>query len=232
MGVNRFAAFHPLFGFSLRLRVSVAIIKMVKVKICGITNLEDALMAIDAGADALGFVFFKESPRHVFPEQAAAIIRHLPPFVQIVGLFVNESIATVNELVDQCGLDVVQLHGDETPDFCAAVRRRVIKAFRIKNITCLEPMKDFRAAAFLLDAWSPTAHGGTGRTFNWEVATCAAQSNRIILAGGLTVDNVAAAIAQVRPYGVDVSSGVESAPGQKDAEKVREFIRRAKEAAR
>src|SRR6185369_16094106 len=170
---------------------------MIKVKICGITNLEDALMAIDAGADALGFVFFKESPRHVFPEQAAAIIRRLPPFVQTVGLFVNESLETVNETVDQCGLDVVQLHGDETPAYCDAVKRRIIKAFRIKSITCLEPMKDYRTAAFLLDAWSPTAQGGTGRTFNWEVATCAAQTNRIILAGGLTVDNVAAAIAQV-----------------------------------
>jgi phosphoribosylanthranilate isomerase len=205
---------------------------MVKVKICGITNLEDALLAIDAGADALGFVFFKESPRHVFPEQAAAIIRYLPPFVQTVGLFVNESPMTVNETADQCGLDIVQLHGEETPAYCDAVKRRIIKVFRVKNITCLEPIKDYQVSAYLLDTWSPTAHGGTGRTFNWEVATCAAQTNRIILAGGLTVDNVAAAIEQVQPYGVDVSSGVESAPGQKDANKIREFIRRARESAR
>ncbi|HEY4743288.1 MAG TPA: phosphoribosylanthranilate isomerase [Desulfuromonadaceae bacterium] len=204
---------------------------MIKVKICGITSLEDARVAIDAGADALGFVFFPRSPRHIFPEQAAAIIRQLPPFVQTVGLFVNEDMATVNETADRCGLDIVQLHGDETPAFCEGVRRRVIKALRVREITCLEPMQQYRVSGFLLDAWSPDAYGGTGRTFNWEVAACAAQTNRVILAGGLNPDNVADAIRQVRPYGVDVSSGVESAPGKKDAVRVREFIRIAKEAA-
>src|SRR6185369_1317962 len=139
---------------------------MIKVKICGITNLEDALLAVEAGADALGFVFYKESPRHIFPEQAAAIIRQLPPFVQTVGLFVNEALETVNQTADLCGLDIIQLHGDESPEFCAAVRRRVIKAIRVKNSTCLDAMQDYRVAAFLLDAWSPTAQGGTGRTFN------------------------------------------------------------------
>lgn len=204
---------------------------MIKVKICGITNLEDALAAIDAGADALGFVFHPRSPRHVFPEQASAIIRRLPPFIQAVGLFVDEPLEMVNETADLCGLDLVQLHGDEPPGYCDAVTRRVIKAFRVKEITCLEPMQDYRVSACLLDAWSPTAHGGTGRTFNWEVAACAARSYRIILAGGLTPENVAEAVRQVRPYGVDVSSGVESSPGRKDAERVREFINRAKEAA-
>ena len=205
---------------------------MVKVKICGITNLDDALVAIDAGADALGFVFFPKSPRHIFPEQAAGIIRYLPPFVQTVGLFVDEALETVNETANQCGLDIIQLHGAETPGFCDAVRRRVIKAFRVKDITSLAPMKEYRVSAFLLDAWSPTAHGGTGQSFNWEFASCAAHSGRIILAGGLTPDNVAAAVEQVRPYGVDASSGVESSPGRKDADKVREFIRNTKEAAR
>lgn len=204
---------------------------MVKVKICGITNLEDALTAIDAGADALGFVFFKESPRHVFPEEAEAIIRHLPPFVQTIGLFVNEELECVNETADSCGLDIIQLHGDEPPEYCNAIARRIIKAFRVRDITCLEPMNAYRASAFLLDAWSPSAYGGTGITFNWEVAACAARSSRVILAGGLTADNVAAAIEQVRPYGVDVSSGVESSPGRKDADKLREFIRKVKEAA-
>lgn len=204
---------------------------MIKIKICGITNLEDALVAIDAGADALGFVFHPRSPRHVFPEQAAAIIRHLPPFVQTVGLFVDETVETVNQTADQCGLDVVQLHGDESPAFCGSVRRRVIKAFRVKDVTSLDPMKEYRVSAFLLDAWSPSAHGGTGQTFNWEVAACAAHSGRIILAGGLTSDNVADAIRQVRPYGVDVSSGVEASAGKKDTDKVREFIRNAKEIA-
>ena len=203
---------------------------MVKIKICGITNLEDALQAVDAGADALGFVFFKESPRHIFPEQAAAIIRQLPPFVQTVGLFVNEALETVNQTADLCGLDIIQLHGDESPEFCAVVRRRVIKAFRVKDISCLDSMKDYRPAAFLLDAWSPNAHGGTGRTFNWEFAASAAKSNRIVLAGGLTPANVADAVRQVRPYGVDVSSGVESAPGKKDAALVRNFIQAARTA--
>lgn len=201
---------------------------MVKTKICGITNLEDALLAVDAGADALGFVFFKESPRHIFPEQAAAIIRHLPPLVQIVGLFVNETLDTVNETADLCGLDIVQLHGDESPEFCTAVRRRVIKALRVKDITCLDSINDYRVAAILLDAWSPTAHGGTGLTFNWEVAASVAQTGCIILAGGLTPDNVADAVRQVRPYAVDVSSGVESSPGKKDPQLVQTFIRLAK----
>ncbi|KAB0665724.1 phosphoribosylanthranilate isomerase [Oryzomonas japonica] len=203
---------------------------MIKVKICGITNLEDALTAIDAGADALGFVFHPQSPRHVFPEQAAAIIRHLPSFVQTVGLFVNDPLEQVNATVDLCGLDLVQLHGEEKPGYCDSVRRRVIKSFRVKDITSLESMRDYRVAAFLLDAWSPAAHGGTGQTFNWEIAACVAQSNRIILAGGLTPLNVVEAARQVRPYAVDVSSGVESGPGKKDADKIREFIRLAKEA--
>ena len=203
---------------------------MVKIKICGITNLEDALLAVDAGADALGFVFFKESPRHIFPEQAAAIIRQLPPFVQTIGLFVNEALDTVNGTADLCGLDIIQLHGDESPEFCAGVKRRVIKALRVKDITCLDSMKDYRPAAFLLDTWSPNAHGGTGRSFNWEIAASAAKSNRIVLAGGLTPANVADAVRQVRPYGVDVSSGVESAPGKKDAALVRNFIQAARTA--
>lgn len=203
---------------------------MVKIKICGITNLEDALLAVDAGADALGFVFYKESPRHILAEQAAAIIRHLPPFVQTVGLFVNEALETVNETADLCGLDIIQLHGDESPEFCASVRRRVIKAIRVKDGTCLDSMKDYRVAAFLLDAWSPSAFGGTGRTFNWEIAASAAKSKRIVLAGGLTPDNVADAVRQVRPYAVDVSSGVESEPGRKDLKKLQKFIEAARNA--
>ena len=203
---------------------------MIQVKICGITNLEDALTAIDAGADALGFVFHPKSPRHVFPEQAAAIIRHLPPFVQTIGLFVDESLDMVNATADQCGLELIQLHGMEKPGYCDSVRRRVIKSFRVKDITSLEPMRDYRVAAFLLDAWSPAAHGGTGQTFNWEIAACAAQSNRIILAGGLTPENVAEAVRKVRPYGVDVSSGVESGPGKKGCRRIIDFISNAKSA--
>lgn len=201
---------------------------MVRVKICGITNLEDALMAVEAGADALGFVFFSGSPRHISPEEAAAIIRRLPPFVQTVGLFVNEEPATVNLVADRCGLDLVQLHGEETPEYCVAIKRRIIKAFRVKGSNTLDDLPNYCVAACLLDAWSPAAHGGTGTTFNWEIAARAAASHRIILAGGLTPENVAEAVATVNPYAVDVSSGVESAPGRKDAGLVSCFIRSCK----
>jgi phosphoribosylanthranilate isomerase len=201
---------------------------MVKVKICGITNLEDALMAVEAGADALGFVFFRGSPRFISPEQAVAIIRNLPPFVQTVGLFVNEEEATVNRVADRCGLDLVQLHGEETPDYCDKISRRVIKAFRIKDAASLDGIENYRVAACLLDAWSPASHGGTGTTFNWDIAARVSSSQRIILAGGLTPDNVAEAVATVNPYAVDVSSGVESSPGIKDAALVSRFIRSCK----
>ena len=204
---------------------------MTRVKICGITNLDDALHAVDAGADALGFVFYKESPRHIFPEEAAGIIAQLPPFVQAVGLFVNEQPDQVNEVADLCRLDLVQLHGDETPAYCQQIRRRVLKAFRVRSLTCLDPMADYRTAGILLDTYSPSFYGGTGTAFNWEIAREAARrSRRIVLAGGLTPDNVADAIRQVHPWAVDVSSGVEAAPGTKDHEKVRLFIRNAKEA--
>jgi phosphoribosylanthranilate isomerase len=198
---------------------------MVRVKICGITSPEDALMAVEAGADALGFVFFQGSPRCISIEQAAAIIRRLPPFVQTVGLFVNEELALVNSIADQCRLDLVQLHGEEAPEYCDNVRRRVIKAFRVKDHSVLESMANYHVAACLLDAWSPVMHGGTGTTFNWEIAARAASLQRIILAGGLTPENVAGAVAAVKPYAVDVSSGVESAPGKKDAGAVTSFIR-------
>ena len=204
---------------------------MVKVKICGITNLEDALSAVQADADALGFVFCSASPRNITPDQAADIIRQLPPFVQTVGLFVNADLATVNGTAERCGLDIVQLHGEESPEFCAAVRRRTIKAFRVKDAASLEMINCYPVVACLLDAWSPVAHGGTGHRFNWQIAASAAARLPIILAGGLTPDNVAAAVQQVRPYAVDVSSGVEAAPGKKDATLVREFIKKAREAA-
>jgi phosphoribosylanthranilate isomerase len=204
---------------------------MVKVKICGITNLEDALTAVDAGADALGFVFHSTSPRHIFPEQAADIIKQLPPFIQTVGLFVNESRDIINTTADQCGLDIVQLHGDETPGFCSSINRRIIKAFRIKDFFSLDSVSDYRFAGCLLDAWSPAAHGGTGQTFNWEIASAAAAQRPIILAGGLTPDNVAEAVRRVKPYAVDVSSGVECSPGHKDAAKIKKFIIQARHSA-
>lgn len=201
---------------------------MVRVKICGITNIEDALQAVEAGADALGFVFHEKSPRYVFPEQAAAIVKALPPFVQAVGLFVNAEPDFVNATLDQCRLDLAQLHGDEPPEYCDQVNRRVMKAFRVKDIESLDPIKNYRVAGHLLDAWSPAAYGGTGLTFNWDIAKIAEKYGPVILAGGLTPDNVRQAVERVAPYAVDVSSGVEAAPGKKDPEKVREFIRQAK----
>ena len=201
---------------------------MVRVKICGITSMEDALQAVQAGADALGFVFYEKSPRYLPPERAESIIGVLPPFVQVVGLFVNADAGFVNDTADRCLLDLVQLHGDEPPDYCELIRRRVIKAFRVKDITSLDPVRNYSIAGILLDAFSPKAYGGTGLTFNWEVAQEAGQYGPVILAGGLTPENVCQAVERVNPYGVDVSSGVETAPGRKDPEKVREFIRQAK----
>ena len=201
---------------------------MVRIKICGITSKDDALMPVAAGADALGFVFFEKSSRCVTLQKAAAIIRDLPPFIQCVGLFVDEEAEQVNWTADFCGLDVVQLHGDEDPEYCVEMNRRVVKAFRVKDLTSLAGIKRYQVAGYLLDAWSPLAHGGTGQTFDWDMTGSVVKTGKLILAGGLTPENVAEAVRTVAPYGVDVSSGVESEPGRKDPDKVREFIRRAK----
>lgn len=190
--------------------------------------MDDALVAVDAGADALGFIFYPESPRCIRPETAAAIIEALPPFIQTVGLFVNADPATIREISNTCRLDNIQLHGDESPEFCRSLGLRVMKSFRIKNLSSLEPMKNYSVSALVLDAYSPHAYGGTGLTFNWDIAAVAKQYGTIILAGGLTAENVRTAVDAVSPYAVDVSSGVESGPGKKDAAKVRAFIRNAK----
>lgn len=202
---------------------------MVRVKICGITNLEDAEAAIDFGADALGFVFFKGSPRCVTLLQAEAIICKLPPFVTTVGVFVDETPEMIRSSIINAGIDVIQLHGEEKPESCQ-FSRRSIKAIRIKSIDSLEPLKAFNSvvSTFLLDAYATEALGGTGLKFNWDIAVEAKQFGRIILAGGLTPENVADAVRHVRPYGVDVSSGVEREKGKKDHEKMRLFIERAK----
>lgn len=203
---------------------------MVRVKICGITNLEDAMAAIDFGADALGFVFFKGSPRCITLQQAEAIICKLPPFVTTVGVFVNETPEIIRSSIS-AGIDVIQLHGEERPEACQ-FSRRSIKAIRIKSIDSLEPLKTFKnlVSGFLLDAYTADALGGTGQKFNWDIAVEAKQFGRIILAGGLTPDNIRDAIVHVKPYGVDVSSGVEQKKGKKDHQKVKLFIERAKEA--
>jgi phosphoribosylanthranilate isomerase len=205
---------------------------MVRVKICGITNVEDALHAASCGADALGFVFYPQSPRFLTPEQAREIMTALPPFVAAVGLFVNEEPARVREVADFCGLDLLQLHGDEPAAGCSFPPYRVIKALRVKNAESLAGLSAYPVSAVLLDAWMADAYGGTGHRFDWQMAAHAAREGTVILAGGLTPENVGEAVRIVHPYGVDVSSGVELAPGRKDHEKVAAFIRNARAADR
>lgn len=202
----------------------------VRVKICGITNAADALHAAACGADALGFVFYERSPRCVTPAAAAAICAGLPPFVSRVGLFVNEDLERIAAVAGECGLDVVQLHGDESPQDCARLSRRVVKALRVRDAASLTGHEQYDVSALLLDAWVADRFGGTGVSFNWELAAGIARQRPVILAGGLTPDNVATAVQTVRPYAVDVASGVECAPGEKDPERVARFIRMAKEA--
>lgn len=200
----------------------------VRVKICGITTLEDALHAIASGADALGFVFYRKSPRYISPEQAAQIITQLPPFVSIVGLFVNETSQCIRTVIDQCRLDIIQLHGDETPTQCQYDGVKVVKALRIRSQQCLVGLEDYPVSALLLDAWVDGSYGGTGELGCWGLAAQVAQHIPVILAGGLTSGNVVAAIEAVDPYAVDVSSGVELSPGHKDPQLVQSFIFNAK----
>lgn len=201
----------------------------MKVKICGITSVEDALAAVNAGADALGFMFYEPSPRFVTPDCAARICRELPPFVAKVGVFVDASEAAVCETMERCGLDALQFHGGEEPAYCRRFGKTVIKAFRVQDENSLKQMEPFEHEAWLLDAYVAGQLGGTGRAFNWELARQAAQRHwPIILAGGLTPENIGRAVGEVGPFAVDVSSGVESAPGKKDRSKMEAFIAAAK----
>ena len=201
----------------------------VRVKICGITNTPDALAAVEAGADALGFMFYEPSPRHVSIPQAADIIRELPPFVMKVGVFVDASEDVVMRAIGDCGLNMLQFHGGETPEYCAQFGLMSMKAFRIRDAESLKPLATYPTDAWLLDAFVKDKPGGTGEQFNWDLAIEAKKLGRpIFLAGGLTPNNVAEAVKKVQPYGVDVSSGVEAERGKKDHEKVREFIKAAK----
>lgn len=206
---------------------------VLKIKICGITNFADAQAAVAAGADALGFMLYERSPRFLSVEAAAEIIRRLPPLVAKVGVFVNASEGTVIEARNACGFDTFQFHGDEPPDFCRRFApMKAIKAFRIRDENSLLALPDYQTDAWLLDSYVPGQEGGTGTRFNWPLAVAAKQHGvPIILAGGLTPENVATAIRQVRPFGVDVSSGVESVPGKKDHDKLRAFIAAARAAA-
>ena len=202
---------------------------MTRIKICGITRAEDALAAAHSGADAIGLVFYERSPRHVGIAQAVQLAAVLPPFVTSVGLFVNAEAAFVREVLNRVPLDLLQFHGDESPEFCAQFARPYLKAIRVKaGVDLLQCASDFRTArGLLLDAHVEGIPGGTGATFDWTLIP-----RRLplpgILSGGLDAENVAEAIAQVRPYAVDVSSGVEASKGIKDAVKIARFIQEAR----
>ena len=197
----------------------------IKVKICGMTQLKDALFAVEQGVDAVGFIFYKKSPRAVTMKTVREIITKLPPLVDTVGVFVNESAERLNKIADYCGLDLVQLHGEESPAFCRKIHRRVIKAFRVKDLQTIKQLEKFPVSGFLLDTFSDDLHGGTGKPFDWNLALPVKKMGPVILAGGLTPRNILQAVRQVRPYGVDVCSGVEKSPGIKDLEKVRAFLK-------
>jgi len=199
------------------------------VKICGITNQADAQVAIEARADALGFVFYPKSPRHLAVPAAAEIAKQLPGFVLKVGVFVNALKADVLRAIGECGLNLLQFHGSEPPEYCLQFGLMSMKAFRMRDAATLKELRQYQTSAWLLDAYSPEAAGGTGEKFNWDLAVAAQKFGKpIFLAGGLTPENVAEAVRKVRPFGVDVSSGVEISPGKKDPAKVRAFINAAK----
>ena len=204
--------------------------KRTRVKICGITRVEDALCAIHAGADAIGLVFYASSPRCVSIAQAKDIVAAMPPFVSVVGLFVNASTVEIQSILSQVSLDIAQFHGDETPAQCAQINLPYYKAIRVKPDTnLLQYAVEFKAAkALLLDAYSEQAYGGTGHTFDWNLIP-KGLPKPIILAGGLDARNVAGAIQQVQPYAVDVSGGVELTKGIKSAEKIAAFMQAVKE---
>jgi phosphoribosylanthranilate isomerase len=204
---------------------------MVYVKVCGITNPEDARLATSSGADAIGLVF-AESPRKLGAEQAREIAGALPDGVLKVGVFVDEEPEEVLRIAREVGLDYAQLHGDESPETVTVLREggvKVIKALRVQSVDSLDVMDGYEADLFLLDAWSEKAPGGTGERFDWQVAKSYGGRGNILVSGGLTPENVREAIRFFEPYGVDASSSLEDAPGKKNAERVRRFVSAAKE---
>ena len=199
---------------------------MISVKICGITRFEDAAEAVKLGANALGYIL-TSSPRQISPEKARDIIGSLPPFVKSVGVFVNESPATIRDITDLCGLDLVQLHGDESPDLCKEFMPYTMKALRIKDDSIIPSIESYRGKvrALLLDTYVKNKPGGTGKTFDWDLAVKIKAFNiPIILSGGLGPNNIEDAIKTIRPYGVDINSGVEESPGKKSHELLRELF--------
>lgn len=209
--------------------VTLVSIMMAKVKICGVTNARDAIWAARCGADALGFNFVPGTPRCCDPGRVKPIVMELPPFVSAVGVFANARPERVREITEQCDLDYVQLHGRESASECARLRDlRVIKAFRIREEEDLRDLQRYDVQAYLLDAYVEGKLGGTGESFRWEIARGARRYGQVILAGGLSPDNVATAIRAARPYAVDAASGVEEDPRNKDRDLVKNFIRSAK----
>jgi len=200
---------------------------MTRIKICGVTNLDDALLAADLGVDALGFIF-ASSPRKISLSKAKGIIKKIPPFISLVGVFVNERLKKVKEIAGECALDYIQLHGEEPPEFCQALYPyKVIKTIRVKDKESLEKISSYlKVKAVLLDTFVKGKPGGTGKIFNWNLAKEAQKSGKpIILSGGLSSENVRKAIELVNPYAVDVSSNIESSPGRKNREKLKAFIK-------
>ena len=198
--------------------------RVVKIKICGITNVEDALAAVDMGADLLGFNFYQKSPRYIRPDHALVIIDKLPTFVDTVGIFVNPTAEHLKEIVEQSFLNWIQLHGDETPEFCDSLHwlhARTIKAVRVKSAEQIEQARKYHTDAVLLDAFDREKYGGTGKTFDWNIIGILLK--RVFLAGGINPENAVRAI-EVGVYGIDICSGIESSPGKKDHKKMKKLF--------
>ena len=196
----------------------------LRVKVCGITNLDDAICCIDTGTDALGFIFYKNSPRNISPQAAAKIIQKIPPYVTPVGVFVNERREIIQRTISETGIRIVQLSGDEMPEQCLGYDVKVWKAFRIRHEQEVDHVRQFTISAAMLDGASGNLYGGSGMRADVSVARAIKQYHPLILAGGLNPENIADAILSVQPYGVDVSSGLESSPGKKEFSKVQKFF--------
>jgi len=205
---------------------------MVKIKICGITNLEDALNSVKAGCNALGFVFYRKSPRYIMPKKASQIIKHIPAHILKIGVFVDTKEETIKRTAKLCNLDMLQFHGNESPQFCNKFKGyKIIKAFRVKDKIELKNLVNYKTFAYLFDTFVKSKMGGTGKKFNWTLGRHLKGLRKpIFLSGGLNAENVTEAIKQVRPDWLDASSSVESAPGKKDHKKVQEFVKAAKRA--
>ncbi len=198
---------------------------MIYIKICGITEVDDAVKIAELGVNALGFIFYPKSKRYISPDKAKEIIDCLPPFINTVGVFVNEKKESVIDVLNRCPIDILQFHGDETPEYYRQFNKRIIKAFRVNKDFSFDVFLKFTASAFLLDSLVTGEYGGTGVVFDWDLAVKAKKYGKIILSGGLNPENLSSAVAKVNPYGVDISSGVEIKPGKKDIRKVEEIVK-------